>query len=535
MLKEEILEEDERLDDLQIKGFKLIQKPSWFCFGIDAVLLSDFMRLDENDVAVEFGTGNGIVSVLAAAKYDFAKIMAFELQPEVAELARRNVALNKLKDKIEIFDLDISVLTNVSEENLIPMGSVDVVFCNPPYVKRGSGIKNNLSKKALSRHESSCGIEEFILAASRILRDGGEMYLVHRPDRLVDIFAAARMYQLEPKELKMVHPESGKPANIALIKLVKGAGKELRLLDPVYVYEDSVVSLSEIENGSGDAEGFEPNAGQLVLCPTPIGNLDDMSKSMIIALERADIIFAEDTRRTLKLLNHLGLKRMIKSYHEHNKKSVTPEIIGRLLSGKNIVLTTDAGMPGISDPGVDLVRVCIEQGISYNVLAGPTAFSIAVVASGFDSSRFCFEGFLPKKKVNKRARLSQIVQDDRSHVFYESPHALVGTLKIMFEVLGDREAFIGRELTKMYQEYRHGSISELVRYYEENKPRGEIVVVIQGAKIKPTEYSEGSIRKMLFNLIENGISRKEAVAMVVARTGVKKNFVYKLSLEITES
>lgn len=224
----------ERIDDLQIGGLRLIQNPKWFCFGVDAVLLSHFLSLKAGDVAVELGTGNGIVSILASVKYEFHRIFACELQPAVADLARRSVQLNGLGDRIEILEMDMLALPD-----RLSASSIDVVFSNPPYVSKGRGIVSERSEKALSRHETTAGVAEILELAAYLLKPGGALYLVHRPDRLVDIFCAARACGIEPKRIRFVHPSCGKKPNIVLIALVKGAGRELKYDDPLYVYDEA--------------------------------------------------------------------------------------------------------------------------------------------------------------------------------------------------------------------------------------------------------------------------------------------------------
>lgn len=242
MIEKSFLQEGERLDDLQVGGLRIIQNPSWFCFGIDAVLLSHFSYIRDKDSVVEFGTGTGVISLLIAGKTKVKSIKAFEIQENVAEMAKRSVALNALEDRIEVIQDD---LKNVS--HYLKKSSVDVVVCNPPYMSP-HGLKNSQNEKAISRHEIHCTIEDVIVSARNVLKVGGALYLVHRPQRLVDIVWALRMNDLEPKEIRMVQPKAHQKPNIMLIKAVRGAKSELKFLDPLIVYE---------ENGDYTAEIYE--------------------------------------------------------------------------------------------------------------------------------------------------------------------------------------------------------------------------------------------------------------------------------------
>ena len=230
--------------------------------------------------------------------------------------------------------------------------------------------------------------------------------------------------------------------------------------------------------------------GTLYLCGTPIGNLGDMTLRVIELLKECDIIAAEDTRNTLKLLNHFDIQKTLVSYHEHNKFQKGPELIEKLKNGANIALVTDAGMPGISDPGADMVRLCQTEGIPVTAAPGPTAFSTALVLSGLDSRRFIFEGFLPTDKKEKAQVLKSIEKETRTVIFYEAPHRLKTTLKELFESTGDREAACVREITKKFEEVKKGNMSELIEYYNVNEPKGEFVIVIGGADAQELKKEE---------------------------------------------
>jgi 16S rRNA (cytidine1402-2'-O)-methyltransferase len=219
---------------------------------------------------------------------------------------------------------------------------------------------------------------------------------------------------------------------------------------------------------------------ELILVPTPIGNLDDITLRSIKVLEQADLIFAEDTRVTKKLLNHLGISKSVYPFHAHNEHKVLTNVIDKIKSNAITVLVSDAGTPAISDPGFLLVRACVENDIKVNCLPGPTALIPALVASGFPCDRFCFEGFLPHKK-GRQTKLIQLAQEERTIVLYESPHRLVKCLGQIEEFFGaERMVCVVRELSKIYEEYKRGTAQEVKAYYEQYPPKGEIVIIVAG-------------------------------------------------------
>lgn len=220
--------------------------------------------------------------------------------------------------------------------------------------------------------------------------------------------------------------------------------------------------------------------GELVLVPTPIGNLEDITLRAINTLKNADLILAEDTRVTKKLLNHLQIQKNVQSFHIHNEHKVLNNVISQIDSNTLTILVSDAGTPAISDPGFLLVRACIESGIKVTCLPGPTAFVPALVASGFPTDRFAFEGFLPHKK-GRQTKFKQIAEEDRTVILYESPHRLVKALEQIVEFMGeDRRVCVVREISKIYEEFQRGTAIEVKSYYEKNPPKGEIVIIIEG-------------------------------------------------------
>ena len=269
-------------------------------------------------------------------------------------------------------------------------------------------------------------------------------------------------------------------------------------------------------------------AGILYLVPTPIGNLDDISLRCRVTLEQADFIAAEDTRVTLKLLNHLGIKKPLVSYYEHNRVKSGPQILSRLLQGETCALVSDAGSPAISDPGEDLVRLCAGHGVTVSAIPGPCAVITALSISGLSTRRFTFEGFLSTNKHSRQEHLKSLVSEERTMVFYEAPHKLLSTLQDLIQAFGpDRRISLCRELTKLHEEVIRTTLAEAAALYTQQPPRGEFVLILEGAEPAPPcritleEAAERVAEKM-----EAGLSRKDAVRQVSAETGLPKNQLY---------
>ncbi len=268
-------------------------------------------------------------------------------------------------------------------------------------------------------------------------------------------------------------------------------------------------------------------AGTLYLVATPIGNLGDFSPRGVETLERADFIAAEDTRVSMKLLNHFGIKKPLVSYHEHNRASAGQTILTRLLAGETCALVTDAGTPAISDPGEDLVRLCGENNIAVEAIPGCCAAICALAVSGLPTGRFTFEGFLPANKKERRTALLRLQGEERTMVFHEAPHKLRATLSDMAEILGDRPVALCRELTKLHEETLRTTLSAAVALYAEREPRGEYVLVVAGARPmeEPTVTLEEGVSRVQ-RLREDGIKMKEAVRSVAGQTALNKNELY---------
>jgi len=272
--------------------------------------------------------------------------------------------------------------------------------------------------------------------------------------------------------------------------------------------------------------------GKLYICPTPIGNLDDMTIRGVNTLKLVDIVAAEDTRHTVKLLNHFEIKNKLISYHEHNKKSAGIMLIDKMLEGKNIALVSDAGMPGISDPGEDLVKLCIENDIEVIALPGASAVVTALAASGLSTRYFHFEGFLDKQKKKKNERLDYLSGLTSTLVFYESPHRLLETLKIFLNVFGNRQMVAARELTKRYEEYVRGTIEECIEHFNNTGVRGEFVVMVAGNDSIKKEVFDTTVEEHIIQLMSIGLTKKEAVSEVAKIRKLPKKEVYQVSIQI---
>ena len=278
-------------------------------------------------------------------------------------------------------------------------------------------------------------------------------------------------------------------------------------------------------------------AGTLYLCATPIGNLEDMTFRAVRVLREADLIAAEDTRNSVKLLNHFEIHTPMTSYHEYNKIEKGRKLTRLLLEGKDVALITDAGTPGISDPGEELVRMCQEAGITVTAVPGAAACITALTISGLPTRRFAFEAFLPQDKKERREILEELAGETRTLVLYEAPHRLVKTLRELLEALGDREASVCRELTKKHETVFRTTLAEALAWYEANDPRGECVLVIQGkprSQIRQEarrQWEELSLEEHMAHYESGGMDRKEAMKQVAKDRGVSRRDVYQALLK----
>lgn len=281
-------------------------------------------------------------------------------------------------------------------------------------------------------------------------------------------------------------------------------------------------------------------AGILYLCATPIGNLEDITYRVLRTLKEVDLIAAEDTRNSIRLLNHFEIKTPMTSYHEYNKIEKAYQLVEQLREGKNVALITDAGTPAISDPGEDLVRICHEEGIDVTSLPGPAACITALTVSGLPTRRFAFEAFLPREKKERTHVLRQLKDETRTVIIYEAPHHLVKTLEDLYETLGDRKISICRELTKRYEETTLTTIKESLLYYESTEPRGEYVLIVDGKTFEEIEkedqkrWESMSVEEHMAVYEGQGIDRKEAMKLVAKDRGISRRDVYQVLLKKEE-
>ncbi|AOZ77245.1 tetrapyrrole methylase [Clostridium pasteurianum] len=279
-------------------------------------------------------------------------------------------------------------------------------------------------------------------------------------------------------------------------------------------------------------------SGKLYLVGTPIGNLKDITLRALDTLKECDIVAAEDTRQTLKLLNYFSIKKAMISYHKFNENDKSNEIIDLLLQDKNIALVSDAGMPGISDPGSVVIKKCIENNIPFEVIPGATALITALIYSGIDSNKFIFRGFLPRENKDKKRLLEEIKNYRETIIIYEAPHRLKKTMEIIMDVLGNRNIAICRELTKLHEEIYRGSIEKAIEYYDEKQPRGEYVLIISGKSDEDIErenknkWDSLTIEDHILSYMNKGFTKKEAIKLTAKERCIPKSEVYKYSLKI---
>jgi len=275
--------------------------------------------------------------------------------------------------------------------------------------------------------------------------------------------------------------------------------------------------------------------GTLYIVATPIGNLEDITLRAIRVLKEADLIAAEDTRHTKHLLNRYQIETQLTSYHDHNKEEKAPVLVARMLEGKNIALVSDAGTPGISDPGYFLINLAIDQKISVIPIPGATAAIAALSVSGMPTDRFVFEGFLPPKQMARLKRLQELVKEDRTMIFYEAPHKIIAATMDILEVFGDRRAVFTRELTKIHEEAIRGTLSEILNHLQTGSIRGEFTIIVHGASSEPLKRDIDTADYLKNLMLHRRLSKKEAVAAAAEELGLPKKEVYKESLKIDKA
>ena len=276
----------------------------------------------------------------------------------------------------------------------------------------------------------------------------------------------------------------------------------------------------------------DPQPGTLYLVGTPIGNLEDMTFRAVRILQSVDLIAAEDTRHTGKLLHHFQIATPQTSYHSHNQTSRTPELVDRLRQGQTIALVTDAGMPGISDPGYELVKACAEADLGVVPIPGPSAVIAALSAAGLPSDRFCFEGFLPAKGQARRAFLETLKSETRTLIFYEAPHRLRPVLQDLALLGAQRAIVLARELTKLHEQIWRGTIQAAIEYYDDREPQGEFTLIVAGAEPAALVLSEAALVAELEDLLNQGLSRSEASRQLAEQTALPRRQIYQLALSL---
>lgn len=280
------------------------------------------------------------------------------------------------------------------------------------------------------------------------------------------------------------------------------------------------------------------STGKIYLVPTPIGNLKDITLRALEVLKKVDIVAAEDTRQTLKLLNHFEIKKTLISYHQHNEQGKSEDILQLIEEGKSIAIVTDAGTPGISDPGAVIVQKCIQNNYEFEVLPGATAITTALVYSGLDTTKFIFRGFISRENKERKKLFEEVRDSKETLIFYESPHRLLNTLSILMKELGNRKISVCRELTKLHEEITRGSIEEVIEVFSNRTIKGEFVLVVEGKtqdeidREHREQWQDLSIEEHIISVMNQGLSKKEAIKRVAKERGMQKNEVYKIATEI---
>ena len=516
---------DESLEDLQRDGLRLIQKREGFRFGEDAVALAHLAAryMQQTSPApcrfIELGSHCGIVSILFGALMPDASGIGIELIERQVEVMQRNIALNELGERLEARQADIRGLQD--EAGLLAHGlepaSFDVVLMNPPYLRVGEGPEPggddpSLAHEArVARFEYAVSLAEIVRTAALLLRPRGRFLCVQRPERMPELCGLLLEQRLQPECLQTIVPHAadraslfffasrrdGKPGGFAIESQVVVRDEEGRYTDLFAEFygepqagdeggeEDTRPLIRPGASGQEDwaeasAEAVEP--GTLYIVGTPIGNLGDLSPRARSILAGVDRIACEDTRNTARLLSAIGVGRPLSAYHAHNRASREPGLVAALDGGESLALVSDAGMPAISDPGVELVRAALAAGHPIRVVPGPTAAISALAASGLDSRQFVFMGFLPRRSGERRAQLASLAEEARTVLLYEAPHRLLATLEALAALgLGTRRILLARELTKRHEEFVRLTVAEAVEHCRRVKPRGEYTLALEGA------------------------------------------------------
>ncbi|MDI9469197.1 MAG: 16S rRNA (cytidine(1402)-2'-O)-methyltransferase [Bacillota bacterium] len=562
---------DESLEDLQRAGLRLIQKRDGFRFSEDAVLLAHLAaarlrRLSPAPIRfVELGSHSGVVSILFQEVHGNARGLGIELIPRQAALMQRNIELNGLQARLTVLEADVRSLQSEAQltEHKLKPGSCDCVLVNPPYFYRDDNAPPadpslTTDELRIARTEAAVSFAEICRLAALLLRPRGRLFLVHRPHRCPELITELARQQLQPDLIQPIAPTPGAAPSLLFLSAVRDGRPGGFEFAPTLVLRDEkgqYTGLAAEFYGSG-AEAAAPEdwdadpdstseveGGTLYLVGTPIGNLGDLSPRARAVLGAVDRIACEDTRRTAPLLRRLGISRPLVSYHAHNLRSREAGLLDALNAGESLALVSDAGMPAISDPGVELVRAVLAAGHPVRVVPGPTAAVSALAASGFDTLRFCFEGFLPRRPAERSRRLQELALEPRTLLFYEAPHRLERTLAAMAEAgLGARRILLARELTKRYEEIQRLTVDEALRLLARVKPRGEYTLVLEGraeAEARGLEFPSAAAeaepsalqspedwRTWLQEARRAGLDSRSARRILVERYGLDRNSAY---------
>ena len=488
----------EVIESLGIDNLIIYQDDTLYRFTSDAVILSKFAKAKKDAVVADFCSGSGIVGLHYYALNKCVKsVDLIEIQTELSSLSQKTVTANNLGDKFSVINKPIQQLD--SSYN----GKYNLILCNPPYKKGGGGFVNSDDKIAMCRHEITVTQEEIIEIASKKLNYGGKLCMCQRVERFNDMLLTLNANGLTPSRIQFVATDEGKEPYLFLIEATKGLKPQLKIM-----------------------ANYINRWVMLYFVATPIGNLDDISFRAIETLKNVDLIACEDTRHSLKLLNHFDIKKPLVAFHKFNEKKAVEHLISELESGKNIAVISDAGMPIISDPGNILTEVLTEKGIEYTVIPGASAGISALVLSGLDASRFTFIGFLPEKSKERTALLNEYKNLPSTLIFYSAPHDINKDLKDIFEVLGDRKVSAVKEITKIHETVYHLDINN----QEIEEPKGEFVIVVEGAKEQKLDFDFMTEEEHVKLYLSRGLSKKDAIQKVAKERGISKNALYKYTI-----
>lgn len=530
-------------------------------FGTDAFLLAGFSAPKRRENCADLGTGCGIIPLLWLSRDLCGSVTGIDISARACSLARRSAELCGYGGNFRVVEHDMRDMRGIASYG-VPREGFDCVVCNPPYFIKDSGYIPPDPQRAAARSELSCTFDDVCEAAVYLLRWGGRLCVCHRPERLADVISSMRSHGIEPKRVRTVHHRPGSKPWLLLIEGKRGGACSLDMMEPLFMTGENGEDSEEMRELYGAyrvcrgtrPESAEPadgpeetdsnalyvppahSGGLLTLVGTPIGNLGDISPRALAALRQCDFIAAEDTRVTLHLLNRFGINKTLVSYYRHNSGDSGRRILERLKNGSHCCMVSDAGMPAISDPGEDMVKLCYENGITVTCVPGPSALNMALAISGLPTGRFTFEGFLSVKRPSRTAHIEQLRNEQRTMIFYEAPHKLHRTLSDLAEALGDRRCAIVRELTKVHEEVIRTTLAEAKNMYRDADPKGEIVLIVEGAPppAKQTLSPEEAAELALGYMADGKMSASQAAKRAAEASGVRKSDIYRLIQDRTQ-